>query len=225
MKNGFVIHHNGPPANCIDRPHTRCEVFWASVRSYHVNTKGWSDIAYSFGICPHGARFTGRGWDKNQFANGEDVVGVEDGPDRDWYSVLAFVGGGYDSVPEEKVTPSMLLGLSRLIDEGRDTGRCGLAVLPHKDFKPKPCPGPTLTALARAWDDRPFAPPVPPLTTINEETDMRIIDCEGRPALVVFGDRTHKSINKVQRDALRSAGVPAGLVTDAERTAILALLV
>lgn len=61
-------------------------------------------------------------------------------------------------------------------------------------------------------------------TPLPEETDMRIFDCVGEPALVVFGDRSHEQIDKAERDALRSGGVPAGLVTKPERATILALL-
>jgi len=65
--------------------------------------------------------------------------------------------------------------------------------------------------------------PIPPLKPI-EETDMRIIDCIGMPALVVFGDRSHEQITVAERDALRSAGVPAEAVTKEERATLLALL-
>lgn len=156
MKRGWTIHHNGPPANCVGRSHDRCERFWAAVKSYHVDTKGWSDIAYSFGVCPHGTRFVGRGWHKNQFANGSDVVGPYDGRDSEWYTVLVFLGG------EEKPSKEMVSGVRSLIAEGRFSGLCGDRVLPHNAFKVKACPGPEFTALARQWDTAPLTPPVAP---------------------------------------------------------------
>lgn len=156
MKRGFVIHHNGPPAGCINRPHSRCEAFWAAVKRFHMETQGWSDIAYSFGTCPHGVRFVGRGWDKNQFAGGRDVVGSDDGPDSAWYSVLVFVGGDTSTGDTEPPTPAMVEATSGLIAEGRATQRCEARVLPHSAFKPKPCPGPEFTALARKWDNAPL---------------------------------------------------------------------
>lgn len=149
MKKGFVIHHNGPPARCVGQPHSRCERYFAAVKNFHVNDQGWSDIAYSFGVCPHGIRFTGRGWDKNQFANGSDVVGPYDGKDSEWYTVLVFLG------TDEKPTAEMVEGVKALIVEGRSRGRCGQRVLPHNAFKVKPCPGPEFTALAAVWDNNP----------------------------------------------------------------------
>jgi hypothetical protein len=165
MKKGLVIHHNGPPALCVGQPHDRCERFWRAVRDYHVNTKGWSDIAYSFGVCPHGQAFVGRGWFKNQFANGSDDVGVDDGRDSEWFTVLAFVGGGSyagtsTGSPEERVTPEMERGIVSLVALGRGKGYCGDRVLPHNVFKRKVCPGPTLIALAAHLDNGATSPPI-----------------------------------------------------------------
>lgn len=165
MKRGFTIHHNGPPAQCIGRDHSRCIAFWNAVRDFHVNAKGWSDIAYSFGTCPHGVRFMGRGWDRNQFANGADIVGINDGPDSEWYSVLVFVGGDHSTGDTEAPTSEMVRATAELITEGRSSGRCGMRVLPHNAWKPKPCPGPQFTALANAWDNQ-------PITIDQEEDDM-----------------------------------------------------
>ena len=221
MKNGFVIHHNGPPANCLGKPHTRCVAFWNAVKAYHQQK--WpdsNDIAYSFGICPHGIRFVGRGWDKNQFAGGKDVVGHDDGPDSAWYSVLAFVGGDTSTGDTEPPTDAMVAGVIALIDEGRDSGRCAARVLPHSAFKFKPCPGPEFTVLARAWDNQPFhaPPPVP----VPEEPDMLIIDCPGKPALVI-GVGGVKRLNNDQRGALRSVGVQAKAVDAATSDALFSL--
>lgn len=150
MRRGFVIHWNGPAASCVGRDHSRCERFWQAVRDYHVNTKGWSDIAYSFGICPHGTRFTGRGWDQRQWANGTDQVGPDDGGDQYWYTVLSFIGEG------EHPTAEMVQGVRDLIQEGRDWARCMDRVLPHNAFKVKTCPGPEFTTYAQAWDNQPL---------------------------------------------------------------------
>jgi hypothetical protein len=154
MRRGFTIHHNGPPAKCVGRDHGRCVAFWAAVKNYHVNTRGWSDIAYSFGVCPHGTRFEGRGWVKSQWANGDDVVGPDNGRDREWYTVLVFLG--QDATVHEKPTPEMVEGVKAVIAEGRRLGRCGLEVLPHNAFKVKNCPGPEFTALAAKWNNAPL---------------------------------------------------------------------
>jgi hypothetical protein len=165
MRRGFTIHHNGPPANCIGRGHDRCVAFWDSVRAFHTNPepigKGWSDIAYSFGVCPHGERLVGRGWDRRQWANGTDMVGADDGDDSDWYTVLVFVGGDTSTGDTEPPTAEMIGATAQLIEEGRSTGRCGDRVTPHNFWKRKPCPGPEFTVLAREWDGRPTVTEIP----------------------------------------------------------------
>jgi hypothetical protein len=151
MRKGFVIHWNGPPANCVGRTHDRCVQYWNAVRNFHMSPTptrdAWSDIAYSFGVCPHGIRFTGRGWHKNQFANGSDVVPPNDGADSEWYTVLTFIGEG------EHPTQPMIDNVKVLIHEGRQNQLCGQRVLPHNAFKIKTCPGPEFTALAKLWDN------------------------------------------------------------------------
>lgn len=170
-RRGFVIHHNGPPANCVGRAHTRCQQFWDAVCRYHGEKFGakWAPTSlYSFGMCPHGVRFEGRGWTQSQAANGRDVVGADDGGDAYWYTVLAFLGG------DEKPTGEMVAGLADLIGEGRDSGRCGQRVLPHNRFKIKACPGPELTDQAYAWDNAPLNRLTP--TPLPEEDDMHGTD-------------------------------------------------
>jgi hypothetical protein len=190
MRKGFTIHHNGPQANCVGQPHARCEQFWRAVRDFHVNEKGWSGIAYSFGTCPHGVPFVGQGWDRRQFANGADIVPPNDGADSEWYTVLAFVGGGEGTgEPEEIPTAAMVNTVRNLIAEGRRTRRCGLAVKPHSDFKRKPCPGETFTRLTRAWDDTPFgAPPIP--RPDLEVDDMFLYSTPGKPVMFCAAGKT-----------------------------------
>jgi len=165
-KRGVVIHWNGPPANCVGQPHRRCVAFFDAVKRYHGDKFGskWAATSlYSFGVCPHGMRFTGCGWDRNQAANGTDQVGTFDGRDSEWFTVIVFLGEG------EKPTPEMVEGVRALIAEGRRTGRCARRVLPHNAFKRKTCPGPEFTALAREWDNADLDAPA---TTTSEEDEM-----------------------------------------------------
>ena len=211
VRRGFVVHHNGPPAGCVGKGHDRCVSFWNGVRNYHVRTKGWSDIAYSFGVCPHGTVFTGRGWDKAQWANGSDQVGDDDGRDREWFTVLAFVGGGeqggyHTGSPEEKVTPQMESGISELIALGRRTGRCGNRVLPHNAFKRKACPGPTLTALALRLD-RKSADQLIPTPEESDDMDPRALVVLTYNAIL---GRNPESLDVITKGVAAITGHPGG---------------
>ena len=168
MKRGFVVHWNGPPANCVGQGHSKCERFWSGVKRYHGEKFGakWAATSlYSFGICPHGVVFEGCGWDRNQAANGTDVVGSYDGRDSEWYTAFVFLGEG------EKPTNAMTIAVQSVIARGRDSGRCGLRVLPHNAFKRKTCPGPEFTACAKDWDNRRFGD-LTKTSTTSEEDEM-----------------------------------------------------
>jgi hypothetical protein len=51
---------------------------------------------------------------------------------------------------------------------------------------------------------------------------MRIIDCQGSPALLVRGDGSYRALNNDERNAWRAGGVEAFLVTKAQRDIIVA---
>jgi hypothetical protein len=55
-----------------------------------------------------------------------------------------------------------------------------------------------------------------------KETNMRIIDCKGSPALLVRGDGSFRALNNDERNAWRAGGVEAFLVTKAQRDIIVA---
>lgn len=221
MKNGFAVHWNGTLTNIApDDPHVDCIRYWEGVERFHTlpepDGRGWSDIAYSFGVCSHGTTFTGRGWNKDQFANGSDDKHSGNGPDSEWYSVLVFIGGNKDRTIIERPTLQMIAGVTSLIATGRAAGKCGMAIAPHSDWKFKDCPGPEFHQYCRTYSGRALPVNNPyPLPIPEDDTDMKIIDCKGKPALLVTGHRFQR-IDKEQRDAFRSANVPAAAVTTAE---------
>lgn len=162
-RSGVVLHWNGPPMG-FDPSHPNEQRERRAVRAivdFHRDSAGWSDGAYSF-IAGHvpDVVYEVRGdvWD--QFANGRDVVGADDGNDREWYSVMCLIGEG------EEMSPTMEHNVLAAIDRCRANG-AGMRVLPHSDFKYKACPGPDLTRLARRVDNKPtsIGPPGNPLET------------------------------------------------------------
>ena len=214
------------PSSKVDRSQRRTSVGCIETVNGTIVVRQNGRVAI-VGNCPHGERLVGQGWDRRQFANGADLVGVDNGADSEWYTVLAFVGGGPGTGdPEELPTGVMVDVVRELIAEGRNKGACGLQVKPHSDWKPKPCPGPTFTTLARRWDNNhvlaglatggTIPPPVP------KEPDMFIVDTPGKPALVV-GVGGVKRINGAQRSALREAGVEPKAMSAAENDALYSL--
>lgn len=147
QRRGFTVHWNGPALNSGD--HSKCASKVRAIQNYHMDSKGWSDIAYSFLVCPHGTAYECRGWDWDQMANGNDTVGTYDGPDRVWYTIMVMIGEG------ESSTPEMLQTCRELVEQGRYFG-CDRRILPHSDFQVKSCPGPDLTPWCRQFDGADF---------------------------------------------------------------------
>lgn len=216
MRRGFVIHHNGPNANCLGKPHSRCMNFWAGVKAYHqAKWPTSNDIAYSFGVCPHGIRFEGRGWFKRQYANGADQVGTFDGNDSEWYTVLTFIGYDEKTGIEEQPTPQMVEGVKALIRDGRERKLCSDRVLPHNRFKKKRCPGHVFTALASVWDAQslpapPSTPSTPDQTIEMTEDDMFTYTTTGKPIFFCHAGKTVGLNEATDLAAMRSAADAAG---------------
>lgn len=165
-RKGGVLHSNGrivgfSPNATIDQE----KRFLRAVQRWHMDNNGWSDIAYSWAVFPSGRIYELRGLSWDQFGNGEDQVGQNDGPDRVWYTIF-YVGGDdgdWDNPNRDKPTPAAKASVEALIAMIRDEG-AGDRVLPHNEFKRKTCPGKELSAYADELDGQPIgddmAPPM-----------------------------------------------------------------
>lgn len=127
-KKGLVAHYNGPATGLLTKEHTACVKYWKNTRDFHVNTKGWADIGYSFGVCPHGHVMQGRGLGFAQAAQGTSAG------NRDWYSCTFMLGTG------EKPTALQIAAWHDLRDWLHNKG-LALAVKGHFDFFNTDCPG------------------------------------------------------------------------------------
>jgi len=65
---GLVVHYDGTDQGLAGKSHQACREYWKNTRKFHVNSRGWADIAYSFAVCPHGIVMEGRGWQRQQAA-------------------------------------------------------------------------------------------------------------------------------------------------------------
>lgn len=133
---GLVIHYDGSNQGLAGRPHTSCIAYWKTTRAFHVGSaRGWLDIGYSFGACPHGSVFEGRGLDREQAA--------QPGGNRDWYSVTLMSG------PAEDPTPAQVDAVRQLRIWLMSKGVSG-AVRGHRDFISTSCPGDRLYGLIKS---------------------------------------------------------------------------
>src|SRR5690554_3107703 len=76
-KLGLVIHYDGSNQNLAAKDHSACISYWKNTRAFHTGpARGWADIGYSWGVCPHAYVFEGRGLYKTQRSE-ERRVGKE----------------------------------------------------------------------------------------------------------------------------------------------------
>lgn len=134
-REGLVIHYDGSDQGLADRPHSMCLAYWRRTRAFHVGpARGWADIGYSFGACPHGFVFEGRGLDRVQAA--------QPGGNSSWYSVTLMSGPGETPTAEQVDAVRQLRAW--LMSKG-----VGPKVRGHRDFYSTSCPGDRLYALVR----------------------------------------------------------------------------
>ena len=132
------IHHGASPTPAAT---VKAEsAVWKSYQRYHMQTRGWTDIAYNFGVGQSGNSYVGRGWARQGGATGSPQ-------DRTSISICAIGNMSVDAPSDEMVAEIVHL-IKWGIDEGHLVGAEDLEILGHRD-KPysTSCPGDKLYGL------------------------------------------------------------------------------
>ena len=138
---GVAVHYTGMNAD-EQRSHRNCPARVRAIQRYHMDEKGWLDIAYNHLFCRHGFVFVGRGFGARSAANGT-------AESNDHYFAVCFLGD--DSVGRADVTPEARRALQQLIREYRRRYPAARDVRPHSDFYATACPGDELRAMISAF--------------------------------------------------------------------------
>lgn len=152
---GLAVHWMGPavPVSVYQGDKAAVARFLEAIRRFHVVTRGWSDIAYQFGVDTKGRRWELRGWARRSAANGDTL------PNAHYGAVVAIIGQG------QRPTPELLDGLADARAHFRRRHPGGTKLLTHNQVRPDPteCPGPSLTSWVHHGGPRPTMPdPIPP---------------------------------------------------------------
>lgn len=137
---GVALHYGGPATNLNPDNHGECVHLWKQWQDFHMDSRGWSDIAYTMGVCDHGYAFAGRGAGVRTAAQG-----TNDGNQR-YYAVVWLGGEG------EEPTQAAMDAFDWCVLTLRKTG-AGNSVRPHRSFHSTSCPGPTIAMRAEALDN------------------------------------------------------------------------
>jgi hypothetical protein len=112
--------------------HGNCARRVRGIQDFHMDSRGWNDIAYNFVVCKHGIIFEGRGWGVRSAAQGTN-------PGNDGYHAVCFLGD--DTAGRDDVTNDGRNGLSATIRKSQQLYPRGDAVHPHGWFHATECPG------------------------------------------------------------------------------------
>lgn len=163
---GLVIHYDSVDQGLERKTHTSCIAYWQRTRDFHRGpARQWVDIGYSFGACPHGYVFEGRGLNRAQAA--------QPSGNTTYYSVTLMSG------PSEDPTAAQINAVRELRAWLMEKG-VGALVKGHRDFYATSCPGDRLYRLVR---DGTFAKPA----TNSEEDDVAAKDLWQHELPVPFG--------------------------------------
>lgn len=158
---GNTIHYEGPKMGPYD--HSTCPAKVRGIQNFHMDSRGWADIAYSTLTCRHGYVFEGRSFGVRTAANGTNAGNARS------HAHCVLIGAG-DDFPEEARD-----AVRRIVEDYQARGS-GARRWCHKDWLATACPGDPATNWTRAGmpdevpdvyvpaPDQPPPPPgVPPL--------------------------------------------------------------
>lgn len=136
---GTAVHYDGSDQRLAAKGHAACRLYWRGTRAFHMadlpHGRGWNDIGYAWGVCPHGAIFEGRGWGWTQAA--------QPGGNTTWESCTFMSGPG--ELPTRAQMEAWFALREWLVTEKG----VGAGIRPHSSFIETDCPGPILTGMIK----------------------------------------------------------------------------
>lgn len=134
---GTALHYSA--ANTDEQAeHANCFARVRAIQNFHMDVRGWADIAYSYLCCKHGYTFEGRGL-------GIRTAGQGTNSGNDAYHAVCFLGD--DTAQRDDVTDAGRRALKDTIAMCNGWTTHADTVRPHSWFHPTGCPGDEL----RAW--------------------------------------------------------------------------
>lgn len=130
---GYAVHYTAGAAPWDEAAEVR------ATQQFHMNARGWSDIAYNWLVGQSGTIYEGRGWTARSAAQGTAYG-------NRYYGAVCWLGG-----PGDVPTRDALAAIADVVRESRRLG-FGTGLHPHNWFKSTACPGATLDAWVRGGD-------------------------------------------------------------------------
>ncbi len=156
---GVTVHYEGD-GWVWPWDHSTCDDKVRAMQAYHMDIRGWSDIAYNYLGCPHNYCYEGRGYDRRSSANGNEYAN----------SVSFAVQAMWGERAGAKVPDNLKRAVRFVIDLLRSKGGASSKLHGHRDWKSTSCPGDELYEWVKQGCPLPYvAPPTPTIPTTPEE--------------------------------------------------------
>jgi len=133
-------HYNGPDVTVRGQKefdHRHCDGLVRGIQNFHMDGRGWNDIAYNYVICPHGVIYEGRGLNTWNGANGTNHG------NQNSHAVMWLAGEGNAFTMRAKAA---FRSIVKYISERT---AAPYRAIGHRDHKSTACPGDTRYAWIR----------------------------------------------------------------------------
>lgn len=162
--------------------HESCFSKVRGIQNFHMDSRGWTDIAYSTLSCGHGWVFEGRGRGVRTAANGTNSGNGGSFAD-------CYLGGQGDEFTEAGRRAKRAAGdwLTHV-----NSPRLG-----HRDWKSTECPGNTIYAWTHAGQPVPIHPPVPPIIPKGKDDVLSLVKAPNKPEIYLVSEDYRLFTNNV----------------------------
>ncbi|KAH9512611.1 peptidoglycan recognition protein 1 [Bulinus truncatus] len=134
----YMFIHHAESSECFSQSTCAAEV--RGFQNFHMDTRGWNDVGYSFLVGGDGSVFEGRGWDKvGAHTQGYNSVGY----------AICFIGNFMNKFP----TDVQIQAVQQLVSCSVERGKLSPSYVlrGHRDVNDTDCPGDVLYALIKLW--------------------------------------------------------------------------
>lgn len=147
--------------------HSTCDDKVRAMQAYHMDKRGWSDIAYTELACPHNYVFEGRGYNHQSSANGYESANEQS------HALQAMWGSKAGTTVPDDLKRALLWGIDYLVDHGAER-----VIKGHRDWKQTDCPGDELYAWIQAGCPSPdqITPPKDTVVATLDKEDLTNIE-------------------------------------------------
>lgn len=149
---GEAWHYTGGPPG--ERFHINCARQVRGIQNYHMDSRGFRDIAYNFLVCRHGGIFEGRSYGFHSAGQGcesGDPGMAKNGNDH--YHAVCFLGD--DNTLLTDAAKRAFLALHEDLYQRFHVQANGYHILGHKDICNTSCPGEHVYQWIKAGEAKP----------------------------------------------------------------------